>query len=192
MVGRIAERKHLSADALFSLVRSSLAKISDHRIGNTELSMTDALKSAFAMFSLKCPSLLQFDKQQRANENLRSIYRIDRVPCDTQMRTIVDPVDPQALRPVFRDVFRQVQRGKALEQFVLFQRLLSAESGWDRLFLVEQDPLPVLHEEGELQWPSDLLPSDARGSAGPSRLERSPAFVSGADHQAGWPDQERL
>ena len=31
------------------------------------------------------------------------------------MRTIVDP---EALRPVFRDVFRQVQRGKALEQFV--------------------------------------------------------------------------
>ena len=118
MVGRIAERKHLSADALFSLVRSSFAKIPDHRIGNTEISMTDSLMSAFAMFSLKCPSLLQFDKQQRADGNLQSVYKIDRVPCDTQMRTIVDPVDPEALRPVFRDVFRQVQRGKALEQFV--------------------------------------------------------------------------
>ena len=118
MVGRIAERKHLSADALFSLVRSSFAKIPDHRIGNTEISMTDSLMSAFAMFSLKCPSLLQFDKQQRADGNLQSVYKIDRVPCDTQMRTIGDPVDPEALRPVFRDVFRQVQRGKALEQFV--------------------------------------------------------------------------
>ena len=118
MVGRIAERKHLSADALFSLVRSSFAMISDHRVGNPEISLTDAMMSAFGMFSLKCPSLLQFDKQQRADENLRPVYKIDRVPCDTQMRTIVDPVDPEALRPVFRDVFRQVQRGKALEQFV--------------------------------------------------------------------------
>ncbi len=118
MVGRIAERKQLSADALFSLVRSSLAMISDHRVGNPEISLTDAMMSAFGMFSLKCPSLLQFDQQQRANENLQSVYKIDRVPCDTQMRTIVDPVDPEALRPVFRDVFRQVQRGKALEQFV--------------------------------------------------------------------------
>lgn len=119
MVG--AERKHLSADALFSLVHSSFAKIPDHRIGNPEISLTNALMSAFAMFSLKCPSLLQFDQQQRANENLRSIYRIDRVPCDTQMRTIIDPVDPQALRPVFRDVFRPLQRGKVLEQFVSLQ-----------------------------------------------------------------------
>jgi hypothetical protein len=118
MVGRRAERKQLSADALFSLVRSGLAMISDHRVGNTEISLTDAMMSAFGMFSLKCPSLLQFDQQQRANENLQSVYKIDRVPCDTQMRTIVDPVDPEALRPVFRDVFRQVQRGKALEQFV--------------------------------------------------------------------------
>ena len=118
MVGRRAERKQLSADALFSLVRSGLAMISDHRVGNTEISLTDAMMSAFGMFSLKCPSLLQFDQQQRANENLQSVYKIDRVPSDTQMRTIVDPVDPEALRPVFRDVFRQVQRGKALEQFV--------------------------------------------------------------------------
>ena len=118
MVGRRAERKQLSADALFSLVRSGLAMISDHRVGNTEIRLTDAMMSAFGMFSLKCPSLLQFDQQQRANENLQSVYKIDRVPSDTQMRTIVDPVDPEALRPVFRDVFRQVQRGKALEQFV--------------------------------------------------------------------------
>ncbi len=40
------------------------------------------------------------------------------MPCDTQMRTIIDPLEPEALRPIFRDVFRQVQRGKALEQFV--------------------------------------------------------------------------
>ena len=88
MVGRIAERKHLSADALFSLVQSSFAMISDHRVGNPEISLTDAMMSAFGMFSLKCPSLLQFDQQQRANENLQSVYKIDRVPCDTQMRTI--------------------------------------------------------------------------------------------------------
>jgi len=34
------------------------------------------------------------------------------------MRTILDPVDPAELRPLFQDVFRCLQRGKALESFV--------------------------------------------------------------------------
>ena len=31
------------------------------------------------------------------------------------MREILDPVSPKVLRPVFKSVFRQLQRGKALE-----------------------------------------------------------------------------
>jgi hypothetical protein len=107
-------RKHLSADALFHLVRSGFARLPEHRLDDTEISLTDALMSAFAMFSLKAPSLLAFDKE-RTEGNLHTIYGIERVPCDTHMRTILDPVSPKVLRPVFKSVFRQVQRGKALE-----------------------------------------------------------------------------
>jgi hypothetical protein len=107
-------RKHLSADALFRLVRSGFANIPDHRSTDVEISFTDALMSAFAMFSLKSPSLLAFDKQ-RAEDNLGTIYGIERAPCDTQMRERLDPVAPESLRPVFKSVFRQLQRGTALE-----------------------------------------------------------------------------
>jgi hypothetical protein len=107
-------RKHLSADALFRLVRNGFASIPDYCLGETEISLTDALMSAFAMFSLKSPSLLAFDKE-RAEGNLHTIYGIERVPCDTYMREILDPVSPESLRPVFKSVFRQLQRGKALE-----------------------------------------------------------------------------
>src|SRR5215217_7593736 len=108
-------RKYLSADALFRLVRSGFASLPDHRLDDTEISLADALMSAFAMFSLKAPSLLAFDKE-RAEGNVHTIYGIERVPCDTHMRTILDPVSPKVLRPLFKSVFRQVQRGKALEQ----------------------------------------------------------------------------
>src|ERR1700704_636808 len=110
-------RKHLSADALFRLLQNSFDPIPDHRLAETEISLTDALMSAFAMFSLKAPSLLAFDKE-RAEGNLHTIYGIQRVPCDTHMREILDPVSPQWLRPVFKSVFRQLQRGKALEEMV--------------------------------------------------------------------------
>jgi hypothetical protein len=73
--------------------------------------------SAFAMFSLKAPSLLAFDKE-RAEGNLHTIYGIQRVPCDTYMRERLDPLAPKWLRPVFKSVFRQLQRGKALEEMV--------------------------------------------------------------------------
>jgi hypothetical protein len=108
------ERKHLSADRLFHLVRSGFANIPDPRGDDGDISLTDALMSAFAMFSLKAPSLLAFDKE-RAEGNLHTIYGIERVPCDTRMREILDPVSPKWLRPVFKSVFRQLQRGKALE-----------------------------------------------------------------------------
>ncbi len=108
------ERKHLSADALFSLVRSGFATIPDARLSDTDISLTDALMSAFAMFSLKSPSLLAFDKE-RTEGNLETIYGIEHVPCDTHRREILDPLCSEALRPVFKSVFRQLQRGKALE-----------------------------------------------------------------------------
>jgi hypothetical protein len=107
-------RKHLSADALLGLVRNGFAHIPDYRAHEEEISLRDALMAAFAMFSLKAPSLLAYDKQ-RAEGNLSTIYGIERVPCDTYMREILDPVSPKVLRPVFKSVFRQLQRGKALE-----------------------------------------------------------------------------
>src|SRR5215475_12217769 len=100
------ERKHLSADALFHLVRSGFADIPDPRCGEVDISLTDTLMSAFAMFSLKAPSLLAFDKE-RAEGNVPTIYGIRHVPCATDMRERLDPVSPKWFRPVFKSVFRQ-------------------------------------------------------------------------------------
>ena len=112
-------RQDLSADALFRLVRCHFDDMPDPRSGSVEISLGDALMSAFAMFSLKDPSLLAFDERRRdPNDNFRAIYGIDHVPCDSQMRSILDPVDPADLRPLYQDVFRRLQRGKALESFV--------------------------------------------------------------------------
>jgi hypothetical protein len=113
-------RKHLSADALFHVVRSGFADIPDPRCADVDISLTDTLMSAFAMFSLKAPSLLAFDKE-RAEGNLHTIYGIHRVPCDTYMRERLDPLSPKWLRPVFKSVFRQLQRGKALEELVFLE-----------------------------------------------------------------------
>lgn len=112
-----SSRKHLSADALHALILARFARIPDGRQDTSTIALPDALMSAFAMFSLKDPSLLAFDAR-RNDENMKRLYGIGQIPSDSQMRAILDPVDPVTLRPVFNDVFRQLQRGKVLEQFV--------------------------------------------------------------------------
>ena len=109
-------RKHLSADSLVTLLRNRFEKLTDSRSGVPAISMADAVMSAFAMFSLKDPSLLAFDKR-RDDKNLEALYQIKRVPSDTQMRVILDPLAAEELRPAFGDVFRAVQRGKVLESY---------------------------------------------------------------------------
>src|SRR5207245_6946611 len=59
-------------------------------------------------------SLHTLNKEQ-ADVNLQTIYVIARPPCDTYMRERIDPFSPESLRPLFTGVFRQLQRGKALE-----------------------------------------------------------------------------
>ena len=89
------------ADALSRLVRSGFANIADDRSGDAEIVCTDALMSAFAMFSLTSPSLLAFDKQ-RTEGNVGTVYGMEHVPCDTHLRERLDPVSPESLRPSFK------------------------------------------------------------------------------------------
>ena len=62
---KIKLRKHLNADALFMAIRREFEKIPEFRTGEVEISIQDALMSAFAMFSLKNSSLLQFDSKRK-------------------------------------------------------------------------------------------------------------------------------
>jgi hypothetical protein len=110
-------RKHLGADALCRLLHAYFATIADDGVAEVEMPLDDALMAAFALFSLKAPSLLACDKP-RAAGNLTTISGIARAPCDPRMRERLDPVSPESLRPSFTLILRQLQRGQALEPLV--------------------------------------------------------------------------
>ncbi len=116
---KVRLRRQLSADALYETVRNRFRKTPDHRSEGAQISLADALMSGFAMFSLKDSSLLLFEERRRRDaHNLMKIYGIEQVPCDTQMRKILDGVLPESMRPAFRAVFAKLQRGKILEPMV--------------------------------------------------------------------------
>ena len=114
-------RKHLSFDPLIRQIRLRAKQLPDPRNEpNCDYSMADAVMSAFALFSLKDPSLLAFEKR-RYDENIKNLFRVLNVPSDTQMRTVLDPLEANLLRPMFNDVFAQLGRGKALEPYVFHE-----------------------------------------------------------------------
>jgi hypothetical protein len=116
-------KKSLNKDAQLSILRSGFQLIPDKRSALSEISLPDVLMSGFAMFDLKDPSLLAFDNR-RSNDcgNFERIYGITtKIACDTQMRTLLDQVDPELLRPCFRAVTAQLQRSKALKPFAFYE-----------------------------------------------------------------------
>ena len=113
-------RKALSAPGLLREVRACFDELED-TVASRGLNLTECLMSGLAVFGLKYPSLLQFDRDARTDElvraNLKSLYGIERAPCDTALRERLDEVDPRQLRAVFKRVFARLQRGKGLEGF---------------------------------------------------------------------------
>lgn len=113
-------RKTLSKPGLLHAAHTSFKKIRDTVEGRS-FTLADYLMSGLAVFSLKYPSLLAFDKavhdDNKVHSNLRSLYRVENVPSDSGMRKRLDEIDPRQLRTVFRRLFGKLQRGKGLEGY---------------------------------------------------------------------------
>jgi hypothetical protein len=113
-------RKTLSAPGLFDVVKKSFETIPSNHAPRSNISLTDCLMSGLAIFSLKIPSLLQFDhakEEARIRHNLNSLFQINQAPSDTYLRERLDLIDPTLIRKSFKKVFAQLQRGNALDQF---------------------------------------------------------------------------
>jgi hypothetical protein len=115
-------QKATSFDGLFKKLSDQLDGIEDHRASNTSYRLGDVLRSAFAMFSLKFPSLLGFEQRSREEtKNLLNIYRIREVPSDSQMRKILDEVNPAPLRQSFRSFYELLRQTKVVKEYEYFE-----------------------------------------------------------------------
>jgi hypothetical protein len=117
-----AFRKMLGMPGMLRSIHKIFSKIPDPKTFATlpDISIADHLMSGLAVFGLKCPSLLDYDKK-RSNEitarNLRDLYLVSNPPSDTYLRERLDDVNPSFLRSTFKKIFAHFQRGKGLEEF---------------------------------------------------------------------------
>ena len=114
-------RKYLSADGLLNVIHHSLKREKWGELKSSPYTWQDCIMSGLAVFGFKCPSLLQFEKQQGAEpmirRNLRTLYHVNKAPSDTCLRVRLDALSPRDLRRPFKQILAHLQRGKALESF---------------------------------------------------------------------------
>jgi hypothetical protein len=77
--------------------------------------------SGLAVFGLKMPSLLQFEKDKDSEpwirRNLRRLYAVETAPSDTTMRERLDSISPRQLRRLFKKIVAYLKRSKVLEGY---------------------------------------------------------------------------
>lgn len=76
--------------------------------------------SGLAMMYFQDPSLLEFQRaiqDTTHNNNLETIFSVQSIPKDSQMRDVLDIHPHDELLKVFADFFIDLQRGKHLEQY---------------------------------------------------------------------------
>lgn len=117
-------KKHLAFNALRTALSKHFQAIPDQRqIEKVNYPLHDALMSGFACMYFQDPSLLQFQQRlhdDRQRNNLQSLFNVQSIPKETQMRMLIDEVNSECFRPVFMDLFSRLQRGKHLEPYQLF------------------------------------------------------------------------
>ena len=106
----------------------------DIRTGaNKTIKMKDIALSAFAVFFTQSPSFLEAQKVMRSNkgeDNAKSLFKIERIPCDNHIRNILDEVPASEVFSLFPAVLNHPAMTKPVDDFrYLSDQLLIALDG---------------------------------------------------------------
>lgn len=122
------QKKHLSFTALKNALSSHFNAIDDPRQqGKCAFSYHDVLMSAFACMYFQDPSLAQFQKRMKeakGKSNLQTLFGVENIPQDSQLRDILDSIPGDAFSPLFKDYFSRLRRHKHFEDFEVLPGLL--------------------------------------------------------------------
>ncbi|MFZ4397522.1 MAG: ISNCY family transposase [Kiritimatiellia bacterium] len=116
-------------------MRETFRGLPDVRKGgnNQRYTLEDAALGAFAVFFTQSPSFLDYQvrmRKQRGGDNAKSLFGIERIPCDQQIRNLLDPVAPECLYPLLMGTVEALYRLGELETHrVLAERFLVALDG---------------------------------------------------------------
>jgi hypothetical protein len=112
----------LGFDALKGILRQRIAQVPDHRHKgpNTRYAIQDAALGAFGIFFTQSPSFLEYQRRlqhTKGHNNVHTLLGVEQIPCDNQVRTLLDPIAPSHLDAVFLEVFEGLKQHHMLAHF---------------------------------------------------------------------------
>lgn len=111
-------RNAISLDSEIKYLSDIFSKVEDKRRSNASHKLADILMSGFAMFSLKSKSLLSFTELTSVEKNnLKTVYGIDRVCSDSNLREVLDGIDPKFLRELLPKKFETLRNTGLLAEY---------------------------------------------------------------------------
>jgi len=124
----------LEFDNLADKFQQRLGHLPDHRRGkNISYRIKDAALGAFSVFFTQSPSFLAHQRAMETSKgrsNARSLFQIEQIPCDNQIRALLDPLTPRHLYPLFDEIVLALEQAGQLEPFrVLNGQLLVSLDG---------------------------------------------------------------
>src|SRR6266849_1352436 len=125
----------LSFDHLQAILRQHTAGLPDVRkpSPNTRYTIQNAALGAFGIFFMQSPSFLEYQRQlnhRQGHDNAQTLFGVEPIPCDNQIRTLLDPIAPRYFHPVFFEVFAHLEQQHWLDPWrVLDHQLLVALDG---------------------------------------------------------------
>ena len=82
---------------------------------------------------MQSPSFLEYQRQlhqRQGHDNAQTLFGVEPIPCDNQIRTLLDPIAPRYFTPVFFEVFAHLEQQHWLDAFrVLDHQLLVSLDG---------------------------------------------------------------
>jgi hypothetical protein len=125
----------LSFDHLQTILRQHTAGLPDMRkpSPHTRYTIQTAAVGAFGIFFTQSPSFLEYQRQlhhRQGHDNAQTLFGVEPIPCDNQIRTLLDPVAPSHFTPIFFEVFEHLEQQHLLDPFrVLAHQLLVSLDG---------------------------------------------------------------
>lgn len=115
----------VARESLFQMmldsVMSSLESIPEHRSGkNIQYKIADAGLGALGVFFTQSPSFLAYQRhmeQSQGRNNAHSLFGVENIPGDAQIRNLLDPVDPSYLQSSFWEIYAHLEKGMYLEAY---------------------------------------------------------------------------
>jgi hypothetical protein len=112
----------LGFDVLKGIFHRRFAQLPEHRKEgpNTRYPIADAALGAFGIFFT--PSLSFLESQRRVqhtkgHNNAHTLLGVEQMPCDNQVRTLLDPIAPSSLDAVCVEVFAGLEQHRMLAHF---------------------------------------------------------------------------